>query len=83
MHIVNQVTNASAPGCPASGCLAVVGVMFELAEEGEAAESITELAKIFDRMGLNENVRCDTAADCKRLRCSSGLAVLRVGGCSH
>ena len=58
MHVVSVVTNATAPGCPASpGCLAVVGVLFELAAEGEATASTAELAKIFDALPTTEGVR--------------------------
>jgi hypothetical protein len=57
MHIVNAVSQTSVSGCPASpGCLAVVGVLFELAEEGEETASITELQKIFDSATDNEDV---------------------------
>ncbi|GBF97659.1 carbonic anhydrase [Raphidocelis subcapitata] len=54
MHLVNAVARSDVPGCPAAGCLAVVGVMFELAEEGETSDSITELRKIFDSIVEHE-----------------------------
>ena len=57
MHIVNAISKADAPGCPASpGCLAVVGVLFELAGDGEAAasESAAELDKLFDAIARVE-----------------------------
>jgi hypothetical protein len=56
MHITHTVSQSAVAGCPAAGCLVVVGALFELAEEGEVADSITELAKIFDHMKPHENV---------------------------
>jgi hypothetical protein len=50
MHILHRVSNLSAPGCPPFGCLATVGVLFELAAEGEATASTGELEKIFGRI---------------------------------
>ena len=44
MHITHTVSQSAVAGCPAAGCLVVVGALFELAEEGEVADSITELA---------------------------------------
>lgn len=60
MHVVHRVAAAAAPGCGAGGCLAVVGVLFELAGEGEATESTAELEKIFGRLPsiAHEDVRC-------------------------
>ena len=46
MHIVNKVSQADAPGCPPTGCLAVVGVLFEVAAEGEETGSTAQLDKI-------------------------------------
>lgn len=54
MHIVHAI---SAPGCNETGlqqaiggCAAVVGIMFELAEEGEETASTIELEKIFGQL---------------------------------
>lgn len=57
---MHRVAAAAAPGCGAGGCLAVVGVLFELAGEGEATESTAELEKIFGRLPsiAHEDVRC-------------------------
>lgn len=68
MHIVNLVSNETVPGCPEGGCIAVVGILFEVAEDGETAASITELEKIFGRLATVQHeqvrVRAGPRASC-------------------
>ena len=60
MHIVNYVYNDSLPACGTGGCIAVVGIMFELAENATAAPN-SFVDAIFSQMPLTENVSAELA----------------------
>ncbi|KAI8472425.1 MAG: alpha carbonic anhydrase [Monoraphidium minutum] len=60
MHLLSIVPRSAVPGCPEPGCLVATGVMFEMAQEGEGAASITELAKIFDHLEAVEHENQNT-----------------------
>eukprot|EP00879_Flechtneria_rotunda_P002963 GHRR01003180.1.p1 GENE.GHRR01003180.1~~GHRR01003180.1.p1 ORF type:complete len:336 (+),score=57.13 GHRR01003180.1:219-1226(+) len=52
MHIVNFVYNDTLPGCGATGCATVVGIMLELADDGEEGNPFIDA--IFKAMPVNE-----------------------------
>jgi hypothetical protein len=55
MHIVNFVYSDALPGCGASGCAKVVGVLFELFEDDTAIKN-KFVDTIFNAMSSFENV---------------------------
>jgi hypothetical protein len=55
MHIVNFVHDDVLPGCGASGCATVVGVLFELYED-DAAVKNKFIDAVFSAMSSFENV---------------------------
>jgi hypothetical protein len=55
MHIVNFVYNDALPGCGASGCATVAGVLFELSEDDTAVKN-KFINTVFSAMSSFENV---------------------------
>lgn len=53
-HLVSVVQQSDLPACPASGCIVVMAVMFELADQ--LTQDNTWLALLFDQMPYKEGV---------------------------
>jgi len=61
MHIVHHVAQADLPGCPASGCYTVTGVMLALAEQDNPAldaiwEYMPEREGLYNNMGAGKSI---------------------------